>query len=148
MGLFLSNYKYDQDTQRLFVSGPALEEGVWVGMSGVPTFYPKDVIQRGAFKFEGCDLVCEHLGKVIGQVVSVELTDNGFAVKEAYIWHKASIDAILSGEKRGFSIEAIMFIDPITRIAEEIVKAINISLVATPACKVCGITRAYKCNIN
>jgi hypothetical protein len=143
LGVPVSNYFYDDQKKRLFVAGIAIEQGVWTGMDGIPRYFPAEVLQASSLLFNGVPLVCEHQGKIIGNVVQVERTALGFRIKEAYITDPASIQSVLSGKKTGFSIEAAISIDPVRSIVSHVTKAINISLVADPACRICGITDAY-----
>jgi hypothetical protein len=143
LGVPVSNFEYDEENKRLFVSGPAIEEGVWIGMDNIPRFYPREVLQASAILFNGVPLVCEHRGLKIGNVVRTKRTALGFRIEEAYITDTASIQAVLSGSKTGFSIEAAISMNPVRLIVDRIAKAINVSLVEEPACRVCGITDAY-----
>lgn len=145
LGIPIASYHMDGES-RLFVAGTALEEGVWIGMDGIPRFYSRSVIQAGASLFNGTPLVCEHRRLKIGDVVQVEATELGFRIKEAYITDPASIQAVLTGQKIGLSIEGTILVNPVKLTVDQIVKAENISLVADPACRVCGITDAHLVN--
>ena len=137
------NYTYDKIAQRLFIDGPAIEEGVWSGTGSPPIFFPRDVLIEACPLFNGVPLVCEHRGLEIGLVNKVEVTRLGFRIVDAVVTHQESIDAILSGDKTGFSIEGVFTYDEIRLIARKITQAKNISLVSNPACKVCGIEHIY-----
>jgi len=143
LGLEITNYSYDNVTECLHISGPAIEEGNWIGANGVPLYFSKEVIHESIPLFNSVPLVCEHRGLEIGQVLQVEKTELGFSIKDAIVTHKPSIDAILAKEKLGFSIEGHILYDDIRLMVKKITKADNISLVTNPACKVCGITNIY-----
>jgi len=143
LGMSFTNYTYDESSQRLFIEGPALESGVWSSSDGSTLFYPVKAIQDVAYSFKDHDLVCEHNNLPIGKILDIELTETGFAIKRAYVTHKPSIQAILSGEKKGFSIKANVFRNPVTNVVEKLWKADHIALVGSPACKTCGIKHAY-----
>lgn len=142
LGFNVQNFNYDNTTELLYISGPALEEGIWHDSLGNILFYPTNVIQDAAPLFKDCDIVCEHRGKSIGKVTGVALNDNGFSI-DACITNKASINAIINKDKLGFSIKSSVSRDPVTHTVDKIHGIIHIALVENPACKVCGITSAY-----
>lgn len=143
LGMKITNFNLDEATGTLIVSGPACEEGVWTGMDGKARFFPRQVLRNGAHLFNDVPFVCEHLGTVIGHIKTVEPTELGFNVTEAYTKNPQTIKAIMTGEKTGFSIECEISLDPIRNVVDEILSAINISLVGTPACTVCGINNMH-----
>lgn len=147
LGISINNYTYDEIGQCLYFDGTAIESGTWFGISG-PLFFPSEVLIKGAHLFNDVPLVCEHRGLEIGRINKVEPTKLGFRVTDGVVTHRESIDAILSGEKLGLSIEGVFTFDEVRLIAEEIVEALNISLVSNPACKVCGIEHIYIDNSN
>ena len=141
LGFNISNYNYDNNTDLLFISGPALEEGVWSDSVGGTFFYPTRIIQEAASEFENSDFVCEHNHLRIGKVTNVALNENGFSIN-GYFDHKKSIDAVINKRKLGFSIAATVKVNPITRVVEKIYNIQHVALVESPACKICGITSA------
>lgn len=141
LGFNISNYNYDNNTDLLFISGPALEEGVWSDSVGGTFFYPTRIIQEAASEFENSDFVCEHNHLHIGKVTNVALNENGFSIN-GYFDHKKSIDAVINKRKLGFSIAATVKVNPITRVVEKIYNIQHVALVESPACKICGITSA------
>lgn len=142
LGFNISDYNYDNTTDLLFVSGPALSSGIWSDSIGGTFFYPENVIKEAAPFFKDCNLVCEHNNDLsIGKVTNVALTDSGFSIS-GYINNKKSIQAIIDKNKLGFSIAANIQFNPITNAVEKIHNIKHVALVASPACKICGITSA------
>jgi|GEM_PF-3173029 len=129
-------FNFDQERNELYITGAALEEGAWYGVSGQPTFYPRDVIHKYAHNFIGVDLRCEH-GYTIGTVLDARLTELGFEI-DAVVTHYDSIQAILRGDKKGLSINATIQTNE-RRMATAFVRYEEISVVGEPACRTCMI---------
>lgn len=129
-------FNFDQERNELYITGAALEEGVWYGVRGQPTFYPRDVIHKYAHNFIGVDLRCEH-GYTIGTVLDVRLTELGFEI-DAVVTHYDSIQAIFRGDKKGLSINATIQTNE-RRMATAFVRYKEISVVGEPACRTCMI---------
>lgn len=141
LGFNISNYNYDDSTELLYVSGPALEEGTWSDSLGGTFFYPSHIIKEAAPLFYNADLVCEHRNLPIGKITNVALNDKGFSL-DGYFNNKDSITAVRNKDKLGFSIAANIKFNPITRVVEKIYNVKHVALVSKPACKICGITSA------
>lgn len=142
LGFDIQNYDYDDKTELLYISGPALEEGVWFDSLGNTLFYPTKVIQESAPLFIDSEFVCEHKKLPIGKITNTTLNDNGFSL-DGYFNNKDSINAVINKDKLGFSIAANVIFNPITNVVEKIYNVKHVALVASPACKLCGITSAY-----
>jgi len=117
----------------IFIDGIALSPGVWNGF-----YFSPEVIQENYKQIEGIPICIEHiLDKTVGKTVEAKIDGEDVRVK--------SLISTIEGQNfakskaRGYSIDAVLKVDPERKIVLGMRKYVELTLTENPACVVCTV---------
>lgn len=130
---FVESYK--ETKEGLEVPGVAISPGVWNGLY----FSPEVVLDRPE-RILNIPVCVEHnLNRKVGKPKSVSVDGENVNVTSLITTPEGIKFA--KEEAKGYSIDAVLKIDPVRRIIEEIKEYVELTLTASPACSVCKIEK-------